>query len=185
MSRKRRILTSVTIVTLLLLLSVSIASADTGGYINGGGQIHEVVGSKRRDWHVISFGGWIQGKASPVGEWQVNFHNVEVDAIDKSHFHSSDIQEVNYYPGNGVTCDAAFNMTVLGAFNNEPGYTMIFRAGDSGSLGFADTVRVELYAPGGGKVYDTHWANEFNNESSCVGTARTGLDAGNITIVRP
>jgi hypothetical protein len=61
---------------------------------------------------------------------------------------------------------------------------MIFRAGDFGSPGKADTIRVELYDPDGNPVFDTHY-DGFNDESSCVGTARTGLDHGNITIIMP
>ena len=63
---------------------------------------------------------------------------------------------------------------------------MIFRGGDFGSSGKKDTARVELYAPGEtSPVYDTYKPGEFKNESNCVGTARTGLDKGNLTIVYP
>jgi hypothetical protein len=73
-------------------------------------------------------------------------------------------------------------MTLLGTLNGETGYRMIFRAGDDGSPGFADTIRITLYE-GTILVYDTH-VSEFPDESDCQGTARTGLDAGNITITR-
>ena len=186
MSKKQIILASGTVVTLLLILSVSVAFANGVGYVNGGGQIHEAPdGLKRPYWHVISFGGWVEKSTAITGEWQVNFHNVGNDAFDKSHFHTTDIYAVNFYPGNSGTCDAAFNMYAWGEWNNIPGYKMIFRAGDLGSPGFFDTVRVELYAPGNVKVYDTYSATEFTAESSCVGSARTGLDAGNISIVLP
>ena len=186
MSKKRIFLASFTVVSILLILSVSIAFADGVGSVNGGGQIHEAPeGAKRPYWHVISFGGWVEGFTDPVGEWQVNFHNVGVDSLNNSHFHTTDIRAVSEFTGNGTSCDAALNMTAFGSLNNVPGYKMIFRAGDFGSPGFVDTVRVELWNPVGAKIYDTYWSNEFAAESNCVGTARTGLDAGNITIVLP
>jgi len=61
------------------------------------------------------------------------------------------------------------------------GYYIWFRAGDADSPKGLDTVRVELYNPSNAKVYDTH-GGDFTYESTCVGTARTGLDNGNIKI---
>ena len=60
---------------------------------------------------------------------------------------------------------------------------MIFRAGESGepSSLSTDTIRVTINGPNG-LVYDTHSSGEFTDESSCVGSARTGLDNGNIVI---
>jgi hypothetical protein len=120
-----------------------------------------------------------------VGEWQVNFHNVGKAEIDGSMFHGSDISVINFYNGTTASCDSAMNMTVYGKWNQQPGYKMILRAGDAGSPGFNDTVRVELFAPSGASVYDTHWGSEFTDKSSCNGSARTGLDAGNVTINMP
>jgi len=59
---------------------------------------------------------------------------------------------------------------------------MIFRAGDSCNPEIDDTARVELFDPSRKRIYDTHWTSEFTDESNCVGTARTGLDNGNIKI---
>lgn len=74
------------------------------------------------------------------------------------------------------------NFTASGEWNGIPGYKIIFRAGDADSPKGSDTVRVTLYEPDGSDFYDTHWVDEFKDESSCVGTARTGLDNGNIKI---
>jgi hypothetical protein len=158
--------------------------------VHGGGQIIEEVGNKTQDWHKISFGGWfyVLGGGAFEGEWQINFHNVGVDAFDKSRFHTTNIVEANFFDGPpGGTCYDALNFTAYGSWNGTPGYKLIFRAGDFGSPGKADTARIELFAPAGPKVYDTtfSWGQEFTNESNCVGTARTGLDAGNITITAP
>ncbi len=66
-----------------------------------------------------------------------------------------------------------------GEWNGTPGYKLIFRAGDADSPKGTDTVRIELY--GTDMSYDTH-ASDFENESTCVGGARTSLDKGNIKI---
>lgn len=159
------------------------------GGVNGGGQIIQEMRDKPKDDYKISFGGqiWDLGDYGYIGDWEVNFHNVGKDDYDNSKFHGSEITQMTFYDGDSGTCNDAMNMTILGSFNNEPGYKIIFRAGDLGphSAGTeeqtADTVRIELYKDGVLK-YDTHWPGEFANESSCVGTARTGLDNGNITI---
>lgn len=159
-----------------------------GGYVSGGGQIIEEKGNKPKDNYKVSFGGkvWDVGSAGYMGEWEINFHNVSevYDEYDKSKFHSTDIQVINFYSGSG-TCHEAMNMTMLGTLNGESGYKVIFRAGDYGAPGnfddeAFDTVRVELFE-GATKVYDTH--GKFLDESTCVGTARTGLDNGNVSIV--
>lgn len=170
----------ISVLSLLVVLVVSIAVADSAGSVSGGGQLREPDNKYK-----ISFGGWLQGESNPSGEWQVNFHNVGVDALDKTKFYTNDIRVVNYYAGNDPSCQAAFNFTAFGKWNGEPGYRMIFRGGDAGSPGKGDTVRVELYAPGGTPFYDTHNPGEFDDESNCVGTARTGLDKGNLTVELP
>ncbi|MFC1622567.1 hypothetical protein ACFL1Y_01045 [Patescibacteria group bacterium] len=155
------------------------------GYIHGGGHMLEETEGKRKDWLDVGFGGWVAdlGADGYVGEWQVNLHNVN-DGLDKSKFHGTEVTVINFYNGNSPTCNDAVNFTVKGTLDGEDGYRMIFRAGDNGSPNNIDTVRVELY-DGGSKIYDTHAGEEFTDESSCVGGARTGLDTGNITIYNP
>lgn len=163
------------------------------GKVSGGGQIVEEVGSKPKDYYKVSFGGhtWDLGSLGYMGEWEINFHNVDGDEFDKSKFHSTDIAAVNFYDGNNTTCYDAMNMTMYGEWNGTPGYKVILRGGDYGAPGnferegmdgSFDTVRVELFNSDSAKVYDTSWPSEFVDESSCVGSSRTGLDNGNITI---
>ena len=142
---------------------------------------------KQKDWLKVSFGGSFYRVGSEImGDWEVNLHNVGVDALDKSKFHTSNITAVNFFTGNSDTCNDAMNMTAYGRFNGEDGYKMIFRAGDIGAPNafavFADTARVTIYNPDNVVIYDTHATGEFSDESSCWGTARTGLDHGNISI---
>lgn len=184
MQKKIKIAAIITVLLLLILLGASIAMADSAGSVSGGGQLRETHGSEK---YKISFGGWVYGETNPNGEWEVNFHNVGVDDLDKSKFYTNDIRVVNFYLGNTSSCQAAFNFTAFGKWNGNPGYKMVFRGGDFGSPGKGDTVRIELYAPGVGKVYDTTWSwnQEFTNQSNCVGNARTRLDKGNLTIELP
>ena len=95
---------------------------------------------------------------------------------------------MTYVKPTSNTCTEALNFTAYGRFGIEDGeYKLIFRAGNYYSPGqftedSFDTVRVELYNPAGLLIYDTHWDNEFEDQSTCAGIARTGLDHGNITI---
>ena len=156
-----------------LVAVVAVPAVATNGaeLFYGGGQIIE--GDNK-----ISFGG--EANADLVGEIQVNFHNVpDSSGIDGSRFHSTLVQDFNWFSGGSGNCDSAMNATFLGRFDGEDGYRLIFRAGDN-----EDTVRFELRAPGGALVYDTFGSGSgFTAESNCVGTARTGLDRGNVTIV--
>lgn len=155
--------------------------ADT--YINGGGHILEGEG-KKKDLLDVSFGGWVADIGDLVGSIQINFHNVgdETVVADKSKFHGEEIVGLTYASG-APGCDAAMNFTAHGTFNGEEGWSVVVRGGDNG-----DTLRVQLFdhevfgAPTTGHVYDTHAAGEFTDESTCYGTARTGLDNGNISI---
>lgn len=150
------------------------------GYVHGGGHMIEETDGKRKDWNDVSFGGGVAdlGANGYVGDWQISFHNVGYDDIDKGNFHANEVTDMNFFTG--TTCTAA-NFTATGEWNGMPGYWIVFRAGDSGSPNTADTTRVTVSGLGG-VVYDTHWVGEFPDESDCVGTARTGLDNGNITV---
>ena len=188
MNKKSKIFLIIFALSILLILGVSIAAADSGGSISGGGQLRETHKDENgSQLYKISFGGWVQGSSNPVGEWEVNFHNVGGANLDKTKFHTMDIRVVNFFVGNSSTCKYAFNFTAYGKWNKKPGYKIIFRGGDFGSPGKKDTARVELFDPNGTKVYDTTWSwnKEFTNKSNCVGSARTGLDKGNLTVVLP
>lgn len=167
-------------------------------HVNGGGQIIEEVGNKRKDWHKISFGGWTADIGELVGEWEVNFHNVTENEgmLDKGKFHGSEFTEFVVTEGDSDTCEEATRIRVDGSFNGESGYHLILRGGDSDNAASKtpdDTVRFELFDGEGTRIYDTiedsdidipGWdADEFTNESSCLGGARTGLDAGNLSII--
>ncbi|MFH1769652.1 MAG: hypothetical protein ABH833_03225 [Parcubacteria group bacterium] len=147
-------------------------------YVHGGGHALEEMGSKRKNWLDFSFGGIVgdAGSAGLIGTWQVNLHNVGAD-LDKSKFHMDTVTDLNFFASNSATCTSAVNFTGWGRWNKEEGSKITFRAGDTD-----DTVRIEIWDSSNVKVYDSNSTGEFPAESSCVGTARTGLDNGNITI---
>lgn len=134
--------------------------------LNGGGQI--VDGD-----NLISFGGNIKEAENGDlrGQMQVNFHNVSNSSVSGGRFHSTEITDANWYEGVN-DCEAAMNVAMEGTFNGEPGYKLIFRAGDN-----EDTVRFQL---SGKYSYDSN--PDYGNESNCVGTARANLDRGNVKI---
>lgn len=153
--------------------------------ISWGWQLLDESWNKRKDRKKISFGGmvWVAGDAGIVGEWQVNLHNVEGTNLDKSTFHTTEIVDFNRFAPDSGSCLAAVNFTAEGRFNNEDGYTLIVRAGDSGEPASwsTDTVRIQIYDPTNAIVYDSD--TEFPMDSTCVGTHRTFQDKGNITIL--
>jgi hypothetical protein len=151
-------------------------------YVNGGGQIIEETSPKQKDWFKVSFGGWLADVGDLMGEWTVQFHNVSDNALDKGTFHATSFSALNLFAATSDTCTAAMNFTAEGTFNGEEGYTLVARAGNSdgpASMDPDDTVRFTLTGPG--VSYDT--LVDFSGESSCVGTARTNLDNGNIDII--
>ena len=167
----------------IMAFGMQLAVADIGEDISGGGQI---IGPDRLK---VSFGIYAldKGYGEYEAEVEINFHNVSLNDLDKSKFHSVDVTQMAFYPPRSgeTTCNAAMNMTLEGTLNGVPGYTVIFRAGDFGAPGAweaeaFDTVRVEL-KDAGGTIYDTN-DDDFDAESTCVGTARTKLDRGNIPI---
>lgn len=146
--------------------------------VNGGGHIRD------GDWDV-SFGGKAEITSSGFdGDMTVEFHNVSVSTVDGGTFEATSVDDMKFFEDNSDSCDAAMNMTLTGTFNGEAGWSLIFRAGDAGHTtenDLDDTVRFQLSNPTGSEVYDTHDV-DFTDESNCVGSARTGLDAGNVKI---
>jgi hypothetical protein len=176
-----------------------VGSAMTGliivydGYVNGGGQILETLDpdAKKIEQYKISFGGWLYrlGSSAPLCEWQVNLHNVSVDALDKGKFHGTKCTKPGYFPNPGQS-DGVTNFTVYGTWNGDPGYRMIFRMEDNTEPGDQDTIRFELY-DGSGILYDSsdyfpsRPGADFASVPSVYGNARTYLDNGNLQIYLP
>lgn len=176
----------------LMLIGASVTATDQqaaalpGDSVSGGGQILQPDSDYK-----ISFAGWANhiGAGQFEGELQVNFHRVSNPDLVKSKFHGAAVTNLNFFDSDNGSCNAAMNMTVEGTLDGESGYSVIFRAGDAGAPGNTnaaepfDTARIQLFN-GTTEIYDTH-DGDFDDQSNCVGTARTGLDRGNITIEYP
>lgn len=154
-----------------------VGSVDDLTRISGGGQLREGE-------YKISFGGFAEATGADL---VVEFHNVSNPAVSGGVFEGSEVTGINFFEPNTSQCVWAMNVTVKGTFNGEPGATLVYRAGDAGNGNeneddSDDTVRFTLNSSDGS--YDTSVSSkgDFPNESDCVGTVRTGLDAGNIMI---
>jgi hypothetical protein len=153
-------------------------------YIHGGGHILATTSpdQKRKDWLDVSFGGWLADFGELIGDWTIQFHNVETDEFDKTTFHATEFTQLNMFNGNSGTCDDAFNFTAFGTLNGDDGWKVVVRGGDLDTPASQnpDTLRVTL-SKSGNPTYDT-FGGAFPSESSCVGTARTRIDTGNLVI---
>lgn len=172
-----------------LLLSAVVpvlADRQEGDSISGGGQIVEEMGNKHKDWYVISFGGFAgAGADGYAGQWEVNFHNVGGDDLDKTKFHTTEIVWMDFYGEPGDSC-VAMRFMATGKWQGNEGYWIDFRAQDAGEPGSGDNARIQLYEgiyPAGTKIYDSN--DEFTNISpaNCYGSNRTYLDHGNLQLV--
>ena len=181
----RKILKTFTFVMIVVLSLSSISWVSLPGVSGGGTMLNLPDGGGRYDWNSISFWGWANGTTSSArGSWIVTFNNTSNDLLDRAKFYSYNVTEINYFDADSDTCKSAVNVTAYGTLNRESGYYVILRFGDGPYRYGGDTVRVTLYDINDQVVYDSH-GGDFPDESSCVGTARTGLDYGNIAIKQP
>lgn len=169
------------LLAVIMTFGTQLAVAKIGEEVSGGGQILDTDGLK------VSFGVYALDKGSDGydGEVQINFHNVGDDAFDKSKFHGEVVTDIVFWPSDNASCNAAVTLYVDGSWEGMPGYSVILRAADFDAPGHwtgeaFDTVRVELF-DGSTEIYDTH-DGDFEDQSNCVGTARTKLDRGNLSI---
>lgn len=148
--------------------------------VTDGGQIlaesEKLHRNERNIDYRISFGG---GAYIVNGEYwldglEVTFHHVSEKLVVKGKFIAESLTEMNFF-GDGTVA----NYTVLGKFNDVPGYEMIVRAQDSGEPGCEDNIRFELWE-NSTPIYDSY--DDFPGESSYFGSARNYLDRGNIQI---
>ena len=71
---KKRSLITILVLVLLLIVTGTVLAYTNPGSVSGGGQIIQAPdGTKRPDWYVVSFGGWLNayGRNDYEGEWQV------------------------------------------------------------------------------------------------------------------
>jgi len=168
----KKILTGFSALVLMLgiLVSPTFAAKPFTQTLNGGGQIVEGE-------YNVSFGGNVKNLGNSLkGQFQANFHNVSDEDVSGGRFHSTEITDATWFEGAG-NCEAAMNVTMTGRFNGEADYELVVRAGND-----EDTLRLTLSDPTNTVVYDTFVSGDFPGESNCVGTARTGVDSGDLKI---
>lgn len=146
------------------------------GRVAGGGQMLEGA-------FKVSFGGEayaIQDTSGTnidgVGSWTVRFHDVSTDGVSGTTFSGDHVRDMNFFVDGSVA-----NLEVVGTWDGVAGHELTVRAEDGAEPGGHDNLRFELRDPSGVLIYDT-FGGDFPGESNNVGTARTGLDRGNLQV---
>ena len=146
--KKLAILLTVALALVLVALLPNSVSAETEGAgweyggVTGGGSIVETSNAAH-----ITFGGNVRfnSDGTIVGQWQVNFHNVNNDTIDGGSFHSTSFSLLNWdqYKGHPTA-----QFTATGRFNGQDGWSMNVRLADFGEPGRGnDSIRIILCSP--------------------------------------
>jgi len=159
------------------------------GFVTGGGQITKDIGGvKKKEQYRISFAGTVGYMAdfSVIGQYQMNLHNVSVNALDGAKFHSTHI--ISFNPGadsweDASPPDANANYAVIiaeGRLNNEDGWTLGILVADRGEPGKNDSVLINLWDPDGHMVYNSYW--DFGTNAFADAWWTYKLTAGNIQL---
>jgi hypothetical protein len=166
------------------------------GSIHGGGHIFEAAveasAKKRKDFRMISFGGYVENNGGELGGfWEVVFHRVGNRSFDKAKFHSTSMIETVFEQGEGcrgIQFKAEGVLSYIdqatGRFKKEEGWILTFVATDSGPPRrgkSADTVWIGLTPPGGVGGYDS--SLDFTSDTNCLTWEGTYLDKGNLTVL--
>jgi len=173
-------------------------------FVTGGGMILEGRGKTAAK---ITFGGNVgfDLAGDEVGQWNINFHNVNVNPLDKGHFHTTEITEIVFVDisdgPDPSPPDADYNyahFVATGKFNGEDGWEVKVNMTDFGEGKNAepDQIRIRLWNPIGTLVYDSSRDDgpnepdygpdgDFPDEGISVIANRTQLDGGNIQIHPP
>jgi len=130
----------------------------------------------------------------PIGNFHINFHNIDNDDLDKGKFTTTDITAVRIAPASrpeiGDIPYIFVNMEANGKFNGENGWAIVVRISDFGAPGKAkkaipdnavDAIRISVfnYNEIDPAVYDTATGQvDFPWEQA----HRTLLDGGNVTV---
>jgi hypothetical protein len=158
------------------------------GKVTGIGQITE--GPNGKSQLKASFGGNVAYNAdgSLSGHWNAQLHNVAGTANDGGHFSSTEITSLQLENDGGAgpaPPDANGNVaffTALGKYNGVADHVLFFCVIDRGEPGSSDLVRIAIFAPGGGLVYDS--ASDFppGEAGTPLCPNPTLVDKGNVQI---
>ncbi|MFC1981021.1 Ig-like domain-containing protein [Chloroflexota bacterium] len=179
---------------------------------SGGGKIVQEIPkpAKKKDWAKITWGGWAGNyMGSDLGAFEVTFHNVSNNSLDKTKFVSYFVTMLNYDDFSQTGCpdadpppsDANFaQVRLFGEIQDDEGGflaygTIIINGMDNGEPGnidekganavTSDGIRFILYS-GGSPIYDSYLSGDFlaDQANSCSDDGvRHELDSGNLQIV--
>lgn len=155
------------------------------GALTGGGHL------RAGEWD-ISFAGHAEGLHGQAGAATVvvHFHNVSVPELSGGTFKAKRLDEIYFsWPGDPSNCLGRARLTMGGTFDQEAGWSLRLLVSDAGRLPDKhDTARLLLTDPAGVTVYDSSEGGpggDFPRQSSCVGSARTNLHNGNVSLRMP
>lgn len=188
---------------------------------SGGGKIIQEGQGKSKTWPKITWGGWAgttcYGNNNavanfngyyPVGEFEVTFHNVGNDDLDKAKFVSWWVNYLDYAdfsndcPGaDPPPSEANFaQVSLFGQIEDKNGSvigygTLVINGMDNGEPGnidedaevTSDGIRFILFS-GGSRIYDSYLSGDFlaDQADPCSDNGvRHELDSGNLQIVVP
>ncbi|MFC1923951.1 hypothetical protein ACFLT3_00800 [Chloroflexota bacterium] len=189
--------------------------AEEGELVNrfsGGGKIIQEGEGKKKEWPKITFGGWSGYTAAMgdmVGQWEVNFHNVGNDDLDKATFTSWWVNDLSFAdfadPPEVPIADPPASLAnfaqvrLFGVIEYDDGSmaygTLVINGMDNGEPGnvdekgnndiTSDGIRIILFS-GGSRIYDSYLSGDFEDDQSNPGDGvRHELDGGNLQIVDP
>jgi len=181
---------------------------------SGGGKIIQEGEGKKKEWPKITFGGWSGYTAAMgdmVGQWQVTFHNVAGEDLDKATFTSWWVNDLTFAdfadPPAVPIADPPASLAnfaqvrLFGMIEYADGSmaygTLVINGMDNGEPGnisekgvandiTSDGIRFILWS--GGPLYDSYLSGDFADDQSDAGPddgVRHELDGGNLQVVDP
>jgi len=179
---------------------------------SGGGKIIQEGEGKSKTWPKITWGGWAGTTCGdvPVGQFEVTFHNVGNDDLDKAKFISWWVNDLDYEDFSNVGCPGAdpppseanfAQVRLFGQIEDKNGSvigygTLVINGMDNGEPGnidedanevTSDGIRFILFS-GGSCIYDSYLSGDFlaDQADPCSDDGvRHELDSGNLQIVVP
>ena len=179
---------------------------------SGGGKIIQEGQGKSKTWPKITWGGWAGTTCGdvPVGQFEVTFHNVGNDDLDKAKFISWWVNDLDYEDFSNVGCPGAdpppseanfAQVRLFGQIEDKNGSvigygTLVINGMDNGEPGnidedanevTSDGIRFILFS-GGSCIYDSYLSGDFlaDQADPCSDDGvRHELDSGNLQIVVP
>jgi len=185
----------------------------TDKFSGGGKIIQEDSELKKKDWNKITWGGWAgYCEGYPIGSFEVTFHNVSEDQLDKATFTTEYYEEfaalLDWLVYDTAPCPPAdppesyANFVWLNVEGSlvyrdgtvEHGWHLGIRATDNGEPGnvkdpegdvASDSIVFALWDDEWSLEYESFLTGDFDADQDCFFSLRHELDGGNLQIVVP